>query len=102
MVLDPGGRVVARSDTFAPTPLPDAEALWVQPILAGRPALGVLATESGVYHTACVPAAAGGTVFGFVIAGSSIDNSFARALRDVSHNEVIIAGERILGSTLAE
>src|SRR5207247_5334722 len=39
IVLDPGGRVVARSDTFAPVPLPDAEARWVQPILAGRPAL---------------------------------------------------------------
>jgi len=102
IVLDPGGRVVARSDTFAPAPLPDAEARWVQPILAGRPALGVLATETAVYHAACVPAAAGGTVFGFIISGSSIDNGFAGALRDVSHNEVVIVSERILGSTLAE
>src|SRR5437870_1784646 len=70
--------------------------------LAGRPALSVLATESGVYHTACVPAVAGGTVFGFVISGSSIDNGFARSLRDVSHNEVVIVGERTLASTLAE
>ena len=102
IVLDPSGRVVARNDTVAPVPLPDAEARWVQPILAGRPALSVLATESGVYHTACVPAVAGGTVFGFVISGSSIDNGFARSLRDVSHNEVVIVGERTLASTLAE
>src|SRR6266545_3234323 len=34
IVLDPTGRVVARSDTVAPTPLPDANAMWVQPILA--------------------------------------------------------------------
>src|SRR5438876_10728265 len=34
-VLDPSGRVVARNDTVAPAPLPDAEARWMQPILAG-------------------------------------------------------------------
>src|SRR5439155_177288 len=47
IVLDPSGRVVARNDTVAPAPLPDAEARWVQPILTGRPALSVLATERG-------------------------------------------------------
>lgn len=99
IVLDPSGRVVARTDAIAPAPLPDAESRWIRPALAGRPATGILVTDSGVYNAAAVPAEAGGTVFGHVIAGSSIDDAFARSLRDVSQAEVVIVGDRVLGST---
>lgn len=101
IVLDPAGRVVARTDTPTPVPLPEAEARWVRPSLAGQPATGVLVTPDGFYNAAAIPVEAGGALFGFVVAGSSIDNEFARALRDVSQNEVVIAGERIYASTLA-
>ena len=102
IVLDASGRVVARTDSPAPGLLQDAETRWVKPSLAGQPALGVLATDSGVYYAAAVPAEAGGTVFGFVIAGSIIDSTLARTLGDVSHDEVIIVADRLLGSTLPE
>src|SRR5881296_604418 len=51
IVLDPRGNVVARSDTVAPTPLPNADAMWVKPSLTGRAAFAILSTESGAYYT---------------------------------------------------
>ncbi|HEV2350617.1 MAG TPA: adenylate/guanylate cyclase domain-containing protein [Terriglobia bacterium] len=100
IVLDPKGKVVARTDEVNPEPVAGADAHWVQPALAGQPANYVLPTLRGDYNTTAVPAEAGGTVFGFVIAGSSIDNNFARRLRDVSQGEVVLVDEHILGSTL--
>ena len=101
VALDPQGRVMARTDVAQPVPIPDAETRWTHPALAGQAATSVLVTVSGVYDAAAVAAEAGGTVFGFVIAGSSIDDALARRLREASQHEVIIYGERILGSTLA-
>jgi class 3 adenylate cyclase len=101
IVLDANGKVVARTDTLEPDPIPDARTLWVEPSLAGDPAVGVLATPRAVYNTAAAPAAAGGMVFGFVVAGSALDNAFARKLQSVSQDEVVILGESLLGSTLA-
>lgn len=100
IVLDPKGNVVARTDEVNPEPIPGAGAHWVQPALAGQPANFVLTTPRGDYNTTAVPAEAGGTVFGFVIAGASIDNNFARKLRDVSQSEVVIVSDHVLGSTL--
>ena len=100
IVLDPRGKVVARTDALEPEPLPNAEAQWTQPSLAGQNASGVLVTKSGVYNAAAAPAEAGGTVFGFVIAGSSIDKAYARWLSDVSHDDILILADRPLASTL--
>jgi class 3 adenylate cyclase len=80
--------------------LPNAEAQWTQPSLGGQSANGVLITKDRVYNAAAAPAEAGGTVFGFVIAGASIDDAYARSLRDFSHDEIVILGDRTLGSTL--
>ena len=102
IVLDPAGRVVARTDELQPSPLSADELNWVRPALSGEPATGVLAAPGGIYNAAAVPAEAGGTVFGCVIAGAAIDNSLARSLRDVTQDEVILLGDRVLGSTLAE
>lgn len=100
IVLDSKGKLVARTDEVNTEPISEANARWVQPVLAGQPATYVLATPRGVFNTTAVAAEAGGTVFGFVIAGASIDNNFARKLRDVSQGEVVIVGDRVLGSTL--
>jgi len=100
IVLDPTGRVVARTDTIAAEPAADAERLWVRPALARGAATGILVTGRGVYHAAAVPAAAGERVFGFVMAGASVDNALAQELADVTQGEVAVVGERILGSTM--
>ena len=102
IVLDAGGRAVARTDTAEPQPVADASDRWVKPALASQGTTGILITRDGVYEAAAAPAEAGGTVFGFVLAGSAIDENYARQLRDVSQEEIVIYGERILGSTLAE
>lgn len=100
IVLDPAGKVVARTDAPSPEPVPDAEAHWVQPLLSGQSAMGILKTKGGVYNAAAAPAEAGGTVFGFVIAGASIDNRLARRLSEVSRDEIVIVDDRVLGSSL--
>lgn len=99
IVVDPTGRVVARTDDLQPLPLSADELNWVRPVLTGQSAEGLLTAASGTYNAAAVPAEAGGTVFGCVIAGSGIDNSFARSLQDVTQDEVILIGDRVLGST---
>lgn len=100
IALDPEGRVVGRTDTPEPVPLPEANAWWARAATSGQSATGVLDTDRGSYDAVCVPAAAGNTIFGFVIAGGSIDDSFAATLRAHSSNEIILVGERVLGTTL--
>src|SRR5687768_11489690 len=65
-VLDTAGNVVARTDLATPEPLPHAKNRWLEPLLAGRNATGILDIETGIYHAAAMPAEAGGTLFGFV------------------------------------
>jgi adenylate cyclase len=47
-----------------------------------------------------VPCDAAGTTFGFVLAGARIDDTFARKLSEVSHDDIVILGDRVIGSTL--
>ena len=101
VVLDPTGRVLARTDAFSPLPVPDVESRWLAPALAGQPSTGVLATETGVYEAALAPAESGGNVFGFLLVGSRVDDALARRLRDLSRDEVAILDDsRVLGSTI--
>lgn len=100
IVLDPAGKVIARTDSPLPLEIAKAEDRWLRPALTQRTAFGILATESGVYHAASVPAEAGGTVFGFVIAALPIDAAFARTLREQSQDEIVLVGARPLGTTL--
>ena len=101
VVLDPTGRVIARTDALSPLPIAEAEARWLAPALAGRPAIGFLETDTGVYEAVAAPADAGGVVFGFLMVGAKIDDALARRLRDVSRDEIAILGaSAVLGSTI--
>jgi class 3 adenylate cyclase len=102
IALDAHGRVVARTDTPELEPLTPIDAKWILQSSAGQASSGVLVTRHGAYNAAAVPATAGGTVFGYVVAGSSIDDAFALALRNVGQTEVVIVDQDILGSTLAK
>ncbi len=89
IVLDTAGRVVARTDTPEPTPVPaDLD-------------VGIIKTSSGAYHVAKMPAEAGGTLFGYVIAGALVDDNFARALHERGNGEIVIVAETVLGSNLS-
>ena len=100
IVLDPFGEILARTDGLTLEPLEDVESRWLEPALSGLPAAGVLRTASGIYHAASMPATAGGLVFGFVIAASLIDDTFAGGLRELGRDEVIILDDDVIGATL--
>jgi len=101
VVLDSTGRVAARTDVAMPEPMTAAGSHWVQRS-PGHVSAGVLATESGVYHAVVMPAEAGGTVFGFVVAGARIDNTLAQTLLNATQDEVLIVDANVLGSTLPD
>lgn len=102
IALDRTGKVVARTDAAEAIGLPDGQR-WVEPLLAGREARGFLVVNGRVYQATSVPAAAGATVFGFLIAGASVDDAYARRLADLTGDEVVLAaGDRVLGSSLSQ
>ena len=102
IVLDRNGKVVARTDTTEATALPDGQR-WIEPLLAGGPARGFLTVNGRVYQASAVPAAAGPTVFGFLLAGSSVDDAYARRLADLTGDEVVLAArDQVLGSSLSQ
>ena len=101
VALDPLGRVLARTDTFAALAIPEVEQTLLQPARDGREARGVLEIDGRPYQVAAAPAEAGGTIFGFVLAASPIDDEWARALRNVSGDEIVALTPRgVAGSTL--
>ena len=103
ILFDPAGNVLARTDTLATESIPDVNERWLQPALTSRVATGLLSTARGVYQVAVTPAEAGGTVFGFLLAGAQIQDGYARALSDVSHTEILVLGPgRVLGATLRQ
>jgi class 3 adenylate cyclase len=101
MVLDPQGRVIARSDSVAPLEIPDVATSWIQPALDGRSAAGVLDVDGRLFHAAAAVAEAGGTVLGFVVAAAPADDEFARRMRDASGDDIVLLAENgLAGSTL--
>ncbi len=103
LVLDQGGAVIARSDSFAPFTLPEATTRWTEPAMAGRPVRGVVEVDGRPHHVVLVPAEAGGTVFGFVAAAAPIDDRWASALRDASGKEIVVLTPTgLAGTTLAQ
>jgi class 3 adenylate cyclase len=102
LVFDQHGTVVARSDTFGPLVVPDAQERWLEPALSGRPVVGAIDVGGRPHHMVLVPAEAGGTVFGFVAAAAPIDDRWAAAMRDASGKEIVIlTPQGVAGSTLA-
>lgn len=102
VVLDPSGRVIARTDALEPLPIPDSVDKWIRVAIAGQSATGILKTHNETYLAAVAPAAAGGIIFGFVLAGTRIDTTLARGWLDSNDSQIVILGDRILGSTLNE
>jgi len=102
IALDPNGRVLARTDSAQADSIADVGKKWLQPALSGREAIGALRTEHGMYNAAAVVSEAGGTAFGFVLAGSRIDNNLAHTLGDIAHAEIVMLDRSILGSTVPE
>jgi class 3 adenylate cyclase len=102
VAFDRTGKVVARTDAAEAIALPDGKR-WIDPLLAGREARGFLTVNGRVYQATAVPAAAGSTVFGFLLAGANVDDAYARRLADLTGDEVVLAGsDSVLGSSLSQ
>jgi class 3 adenylate cyclase len=101
IAFDAAGRVLARTDSITPVPVADAQTRWVAPTLTGRPATGLFEADGGIYDAAMASAEAGGTVFGFLLAGLRIDDGWMHALRENTRDEIVALGDRgVLGSTI--
>lgn len=101
IALDARGRVVARSDSFAPLALTDAEHAWLAPLAEGRAARGFVIVDGVVHHAVAAAAESGGTVFGAVMAASPIDDRWAAALRDaVGADIVVLSPSGVAGASL--
>ncbi|HSE48755.1 MAG TPA: adenylate/guanylate cyclase domain-containing protein [Terriglobales bacterium] len=102
LALDSAGKVLARTDSADPAALAEAPA-WTADLLAGRPARGFLAIDGRVYQATAVPASAGSTLFGFLVAGVAVDDAWARRLAELSGADVVLASsDRVLGSSLSQ
>ncbi len=101
IVFSPTGETLARTDAIAAVDVPDVKGRWIDPLLAGQRPGGFVATPTGVYHAAAEIAEAGGSVFGFLLAGARIDDGFAQKLRSATGEDVVVLSERqVLGSTI--
>ena len=108
IVLDNAGRVLARTDSADPSPLTEARARWIDPLLkdSGRGSVSsTLKTPTGTFTAVSVPADAGGQVFGFVIAAKPVNDDYAAELAGTkqsktSQNEFVLVSDRVLGSTI--
>jgi class 3 adenylate cyclase len=87
IALNDSGQVVGRTDTLEPEPIH----------LVGD--MGIIKTTSGTYHVAMMPAEATGRLWGYIVAGAAVGDTFARSVQN-SDTEVVILGDGILGSSV--
>lgn len=100
MAFDSTGKVLARTDNLTEA-VGDFEGRWMKPALENGSATGHLLTPAGVFAAAVVPASSNNIVFGFVLIGAPVNNAYALELKEKSNEDVVLAGETVLGSTLA-
>ncbi|MDZ7791602.1 MAG: protein kinase [Xanthomonadales bacterium] len=105
MVLDPAGKVVARTDR----PQALAVDLSENPLVARGldelgPVSGLWSSGDRLYQASVTPIARGRTVAGFMVAGLALDNSLANDVKRVSGADVayLTAGDRtrVVATTL--
>ncbi len=92
IVLDPQGRVIARTDRSEGSPSEE--------FLRDRD--GVFIENGAAYHFATAPAEAAGIVYGFIVAAAAINDDFARSLGAIANGDIVIVAEKVVGSTLPE
>ena len=104
ILLDPDGRVLARTDR----PSEAGEDLSARPLVATAlreyEASGVWREGERLFHAVAVPLTRRLDLFGFLVAGFEIRDDTAREVRQVSRTEVVVlvegdGGSRVVAST---
>jgi aminoglycoside phosphotransferase (APT) family kinase protein len=98
IALGPDGQIIARTDDVAPADVQD----WQLAALAVKTGTAAIVDIHGrPAHAAAAVSDAGATVFGYVVAATPIDATFAAALRDVTQDDVVLlTGSAVVASTL--
>ena len=99
VAIEPSGVVLGSTETESGGP--GAAGGWRDAVFAGKGQPRVVAIGGRPYHTASAAAAAGGNVFGYVVAAELIDGEFARTIAESTGDEaVVLSSSAVLGSTL--
>jgi protein kinase-like protein len=95
--INPDGHTIARTDEVSVALGDDRlAALSAKP---GEPA--VVEMRGRPYLAAAASADAGGSVFGYVVGASAVDDAFATALREATQDEIVLLSKNgVLASTL--
>jgi hypothetical protein len=99
IALLPDGRVLARTDTATVAP-PAPGDTWIATLLTANGGPAVVTIDGRLYHAARATSDAGGNTFGHVIAALAVDQEFARAVSDVTQDEVVLLADSVIASTL--
>jgi Double sensory domain of two-component sensor kinase len=100
VALGPSGNVLGRTDTSDIGGTPDDKD-WVIAVTGNPGEPAVVLVGGRPYHAAIAPAAAGGTVFGYVVTAAPVDEAFARAIGEATGDDAVLLSDvAVLGSTL--
>jgi serine/threonine protein kinase len=99
IALLPDRRLLARTDS-APDVSPPSDNTWIETLLTNNEGTGVVLLDGRLYHAARASSDAGGSTFGHIVAALQIDQEFARAVSDATHDDIVLLGEGVTASTL--
>ena len=99
VAIEPSGLVLGRTDTD--TVGISSEEDWLAAVVA-KPSEPTMVSVGGrPYHVASAAAAAGGKLFGYVVAAVPVDQEFARAIGEATGGEIVLLSDSaVLASTL--
>jgi hypothetical protein len=100
VAIDPSGLVLGRTDTAETVGTSGAED-WLAAVVAKQGEPTMVSVGGRPYHAASAAAAAGGKLFGYVVAAVPVDQEFARAIGEATGTEtVLLSDSALLASTL--
>jgi aminoglycoside phosphotransferase (APT) family kinase protein len=100
VAIEPSGVVLGSTETPESGGAAAAGG-WRDAAFAGKGQPRVVAIGGRPHHTASAAAAAGGNVFGYVVAAEPVDGEFARTIAESTGDEaVVLSRSAVLGSTL--
>ena len=99
VAIDPSRLVLGRTDTE--TVGTSGEEDWLPTVVAKQGEPTIVSVGGRPYHAASAAAAAGGKLFGYVVAAVPVDQEFARAIGEATGDEtVLLSDSAVLASTL--
>lgn len=100
VAFGPDGTMLARTDDTAAGPTNDRED-WFEFLVAAEGHAGIVTIAGRQYLAVAVALEAAGSMFGYLVAAEPLDQRFADAVRDVTHDDIILLTDTgVLASTV--